>query len=461
MPAILSTHVIFEGRSLAETATAADGGTQGGARAEAARVLVEVLEKRRSLTQALARRFTQGADDEGQALIQELCYGVMRYLPRLEALAEALLKRPLKRKDRDIYALILLGLYQLTEMRTAEHAAVAETVEAARRLRKPWAAGLINGVLRNFQRRREALMARVLETDEGAFACPPWLLDALREAWPDRWRAIAAATLERPPMTVRVNRRRLARHTYLEQLADAGIAARPAPHAPEGVVLERPMTVDALPGFRDGRVSVQDAGAQLAAHLLPLQPDQQVLDACAAPGGKTCHLLEIAPPGVRLTAVDIDADRLRSVQDNLDRLGLEAEVVQGDAARPSGAWAQRRYDHILLDAPCSATGVIRRHPDIKYLRRASDIEELAARQAKMLDAMWSLLAPGGMLLYVTCSLLPQENESQVAGFLRRCPHLHEVPLNDEWGHCRAAGRQTLPGEESMDGFYYALMERME
>ncbi len=417
-------------------------------------MLVAVLEKRRSLTQALAQR---PAGSAPPALVQELCYGVMRFLPRLDRLAAELLKRPLKRRDRDIHALILTGLYQLTEMRTAEHAAVAETVEAARRLRKPWAAALINGVLRGFLRRREALMAALDAADEGALACPGWLLDAFRAAWPDDWRSIAAALNQRPPMTLRVNRRQIGPDEYIASLADAGLAARPAPHAPEGVILERPVAVEALPGFGSGQVSVQDAGAQLAARLLRLAPAQHVLDACAAPGGKSCHLLEIAPAGVRLTAVDVDADRLRRVRDNLDRLRLEAEVVEGDALHPAGEWGRRRYDRILLDAPCSATGVIRRHPDIKALRRPSDISALAVRQAAMLDAMWSLLAPGGMLLYATCSLLPEENEMQIVDFLKRRKDAREAPLDDAWGRPRAAGRQTLPGEDSMDGFYYALL----
>ena len=426
-------------------------------RAVAAGIIWQVTEGR-SLSEALARQSAKGPPQQ-RSLVQELCYGVMRWHPRLSALAALLLERPLKPKDGDIHALILLGCYQLLHMRTAPHAAVTETVEAARALGKPWAAGLINGVLRRFQREREDLLALLDQNPVARHAHPAWLLEALQAAWPGRWQAIAEAANQRPPMSLRVNQRRIQCADYAVLLANHGISCAAIPHVSCGLVLGRPLDVSELPGFSEGHVSVQDGGAQLAAGLLDLQPGQRVLDACAAPGGKSCHILETEPGLGSLTAIDADAGRLGRLEENLRRLGLEAGVHVGDAASPAGGWARHRYDRILLDAPCSATGVIRRHPDIKLLRRPGDIPALAGLQSRMLDAMWPLLAPGGMLLYSTCSLLPEENERQVRQFLQRREDARERPIEGPWGHARSHGRQTLPGEQTMDGFYYARLEK--
>ncbi len=424
-------------------------------RAAAARVLTEVLVDGRSLTEALAAE--QGAD---KALIQELCFGVLRWYARLDALAGALLNKPLRGKDRDIRLLILIGLYQLDFTRVAPHAALSETVAAARVLGKSWATGLINGVLRQYQRRRAELQALTEDSEAARMAFPEWLLERLRRAWPAHWRDIADASNQRPPMSLRVNARRDTRDAYLARLGAAGIPAHAHELLPQAVVLERAMPVDRLPGFSQGEVSVQDAGAQLAARLLAPGRGHRVLDACAAPGGKSCHILESTPEIAGLTAVDIDEGRLERLRGNLDRLGLEARIRVGDAAAPDGDWARSGYyERILLDVPCSATGVIRRHPDIKWLRRAQDIEALVILQAKMLNAVWPLLAPGGRLLYSTCSLIPEENDCQVQAFLRRARDARERPLGLDWGHARSVGRQTLPGEGEMDGFYYACLEK--
>lgn len=426
------------------------------ARAVAARVLAEVLVSGRSLSETLLGR-EQATD---RALIQELCFGVLRWYGRLEAMAGELLHKPLRSKDRDIHLLILIGLYQLDYTRVAPHAALSETVAAARVLGKSWATGLINGILRQYQRRRSDLQALAEGSDTARLAFPGWLLERLRGAWPGSWRDIAEASNQRPPMSLRLNARRIERDAYLACLGAADIPAHPLAAAPQGVVLERAMSVDGLPGFAQGEISVQDAGAQLAAGLLAPQPGQQVLDACAAPGGKTCHILESAPTIAGLTAIDIDERRLARLQSNLDRLGLEARIRVGNAAAPDGDWAQPAYyARILLDVPCSATGVIRRHPDIKWLRRPEDIEALIPLQANMLDAIWPLLSAGGMLLYSTCSLIPDENEHQIQAFLGRTPDARERPVASDWGHARSVGRQTLPGEQEMDGFYYACLEK--
>lgn len=393
-------------------------------------------------------------------LAQELCLGVARWYPRLDLMLGALLARPLRARDSDLRALLLLGLYQLLYMRLPAHAAVAETVEASRQLGKPWAAGLINGVLRSLLRDREAYCARADARPEGQYAQPAWLLERLRRAWPERWQLIAEACNQRPPMTLRVNRLRISREDYQAELARAGIYARLLSASGAALELSEPLPVQRVPGFAAGLASVQDAGAQLAAGLLDLGPGQRVLDACAAPGGKACHILESEPALQALVAVDIDQARLGRVRENVQRLGLTAQLHVGDAVRPSGVWAQSRYDRVLLDVPCSATGVMRRHPDIKLLRRNADIAELAKGQARMLGAVWPLLERGGMLLYATCSLMPEENERQAEQFLRATADARERPIRAAWGQARTVGRQTLPGEDGMDGFYYACVEKV-
>ncbi len=424
-------------------------------RALAARVLAQVL-RGRSLA-VLLSGLPGGLPAAERALAKELCFGTARWWFRLDPVADRLLERPLKAKDADLRALILVGLYQLAHARVADHAAVAETVEAARALDKPWAAGLVNAVLRAFQRRREGLLAEVDRDPATRFALPGWLLERFRAAWPDAWEHIAEAGNERPPMSLRVNLARLCRADYLHMLAAAGMPAEPIEATDGGVTLAAAVDAWELPGFEAGLVSVQDGAAQLAAPLLDLRPGCRVLDACAAPGGKSCHILESAPEGTRLVALDKDEKRLALVFGNLERLGLRAEVVAGDAGRPDGAWATAPFDRILLDAPCSATGVIRRHPDIKLLRRPGDMAALRRTQAAMLDALWGRLVPGGRLVYATCSILPEENEEQVAAFLRRQPSARELPIDGHWGEPRPRGRQLLPGDGGMDGFYYAVL----
>ncbi len=392
-----------------------------------------------------------------RALTQELIYGTLRVLPRLEALVGFLLNHPVKPGDRDLEALILVGLYQLAVLDTPEHAAVAATVEATRFLGKPDKAALVNALLRRFLREREDLLAQAERLPSARWLFPEWLLGALRRDWPEHWEAIVAASNERPPMSLRVNRLRTDRRAYASLLAEAGIASRPIPETELGLMLDRPVPAATLPGFDMGLVSVQDGGAQLAAQILDARPGQRVLDACAAPGGKTANLLERAGGDLDLVAIDSEPKRLETVRETLARLGLSARIERGDAALPQGDWASPAFDRILLDVPCSATGVIRRHPDIKWLRRAADIPGLSEMQGRILDAVWPLLAPGGRLLYVTCSLLAAENQDRIGAFLARRADARELPIAAHWGLGCTHGRQLLPTPGGSDGFYFALL----
>lgn len=424
-------------------------------RAVAARILAQVIGEGRSLSRALEDVPPALVDDH--ALIQEMCYGSLREYHRLSRILACLLKKPLKEKDADVQALLLLGLYQLLCMRVPDHAAVSETVSATAALKKPWARGLLNGVLRNAQRQRDDLLSKADATDEGRWSHPQWLIDALREAWPENWQQLLEANNQRPPMTLRVNTSKISSTDYLSRLQEAGIGASASEFTPCTIRLEQAQDVRTLPGFDEGLVSVQDEAAQQAALLMAMQPGQRVLDVCAAPGGKTAHMLESAE--VEMLAVDVDAVRLQRVEENLLRLGKQAKCLAGDASTPADWWDGKPFDRILLDAPCSATGVIRRHPDIKFLRRQSDIDKLVKLQAQIIDAIWPLLKPGGMLVYATCSVLPQENAAQIGAFVKRQMDAQLIAMNVEWGASVAAGRQILTGSNGMDGFYYACLEK--
>lgn len=429
-----------------------------GARAAAALVLHQVRDHGQSLTRVLQHSCPPHAPAD-QALIQEMSYGALRQLPRLEALTAQLLERPLRADDRDLESLIMIGLHQLTAMNTPAHAAVSATVDATRIIRKTSKSGLVNALLRRFLRERDALLERVEQEPRVRWLFPDWLLQRLQHDWPADWERIVAASNGRPPMSLRVNRTRITPEAYLAQLAAADIGASPLPGCDTALMLDLPRPTRELPGHDTGLVSVQDSGAQLAASLLDARPGQRVLDACAAPGGKTAAILERAGNALDLTAVDSDPARLETVRANLSRLGLDARVIQGDASAPAAEWADQPFDRILLDAPCSATGVIRRHPDIKWLRRPDDIAALAALQSRMLEALWPLLAPGGQLLYATCSLLAEENQVRIADFLARRPDARERPLAPVRGQPRSHGIQLLPTIGGSDGFFYALIEK--
>ena len=423
-------------------------------RATAARVLTQVFVDGNSLSAALPAVLSNIKNTQDKGLIQEMCYGVMRWYPRLEWVANHLVDRPLKVRDRDVLNLILLGLYQFMFLRIPPHAVVNETVNAVKELGKPWARHMINAVLRTFQRDREQILITLEGNEEAATAHPAWLLGMIRKNWPDDWQRIVQANNQRPPMTLRVNLQKIDQTGYLQLLLSNGIDAKVAPFTEYGVELENPVDVNELPGFDQGWVSVQDAAAQLAAPLLDVQPEHKVLDACAAPGGKSAHILELQPKLQDLIALDIDQKRLVRIIDNLQRLHLQARLVCGDATMPEKWWDGTLFDRILLDAPCSASGVIRRHPDIKRLRRPEDVVALVELQRQILNALWPLLKPGGMLLYVTCSILPEENDKQITTFLNHHEDAVENRIAAGWGHGVNVGRQILPGENNMDGFYF-------
>jgi 16S rRNA (cytosine967-C5)-methyltransferase len=427
----------------------------------AAHVVQEVVDQGRSLSDILPRSFIKLAREKDSALLQEIAYGVVRWYLKLDRVLVNLLQKPFKKKDRDLHFLLLCGLYQLQYMKTPSHAAVKETVEATRALGKAWASGLANAVLRRFMREQDRCLAQAESSLEGKMAHPQWLIDDLQQDWPEYWHAILTANNERAPMTLRVNARSTDRQSYLEQLRSQGIEAHEAEATEYGITLVHPVSVDRLPGFAEGLVSVQDAAAQQAAPLLQAGKGMRVLDACAAPGGKSAHILECYPGLAELVALDVDATRLERVEETLQRLGLQAVVVQGDAADPDSWWDGNGFDRILLDAPCSATGVIRRHPDIKLLRRAEDISQLAAKQAEILDVLWPMLESGGLLVYATCSVLKKENSDQIQAFLSRWEDAMEIRIDAGWGHEASPGRQVLPGEDGMDGFYYACLRKIK
>ncbi|MGB5441929.1 MAG: 16S rRNA (cytosine(967)-C(5))-methyltransferase RsmB [Gammaproteobacteria bacterium] len=427
-------------------------------RARAARVLARVITGGHSLAAALPEGMESLADGRQRALLQELSYGTLRWYFRLDAILAQLLRRPLKQRDADVYCLLLTGLYQLDQLAMPQRVAVHETVQAVRALDKSWASGLVNGVMRNYQRRAAEIEPVINTQAQARHAHPGWLIENLQADWPEDWTAILAANNRRPPLSLRVNRQRLTRAEYLEILSRHGLEATPL-IAPEGILLHKPVAVEALPGFTDGFVSVQDGAAQLAAGLLAIEAGQRVLDACAAPGGKTAHILESGIELAGLTAIDIDDSRLESVAENLTRLGLKADLVAADAAMPATWWDGVFYDRILLDAPCTATGVIRRHPDIKILRKPGDVMPLVSRQQVLLQSLWPLLSPGGMLLYCTCSVLAAENSDQIERFLARHADAAEIPVNSSWGHACKHGRQLLPGDNEMDGFYFACLHK--
>ncbi|MGK0409237.1 MAG: 16S rRNA (cytosine967-C5)-methyltransferase [Shewanella psychromarinicola] len=420
-------------------------------RALAAKAIYEVLEKGMSLSVALPDQQQHLQNGKDKALLAELCYGVMRQLPQLDKCVSDCLAKPFKGKQRILHQLLIVGCYQLYFTRIPAHAAISETAEACRQLRFDGLVKVVNGVLRTIQRQDTALNT---DSETLRFNTPAWFIKRLQQAYPDHWQNIIEQSHQRPPMWLRNNQQSQTRDAYLAALAQHDIPAQAGP-SQDAILLEGAKDVTALPDFMQGAVSVQDGAAQWAATLLAPMADELILDACAAPGGKSCHLLELAPD-INLVAVDFDQKRLARVQQNLDRLHLKAQLIHGDAADISSWWQGQQFDRILLDAPCSATGVIRRHPDIKWLRKNSDIEELANLQTQILDHCWQWLKPGGCLLYATCSILPQENSQQVELFLTRTPDASLVPIEQQT-HLDDIGWQILPGQDNMDGFYYARL----
>ena len=407
-----------------------------------------------SLSDVLQDANVQNSED--RALIQDICFGSLRYFEMINAVLDQLLVKPLKNKDKDVECLIRIGLYQLIYQRTPDHAAVNETVAVTKKLNKKWSRGLVNGVLRSFLRDRDAITNKAQKVS--VHALPIWLIRRLKQAWPKDWKQIAIESNKKAPMTLRVNQTKSTRKAYLEKLADHDIQANIIPQSKTAIQLAKPINVYDLPEFDAGVVSVQDSAAQFAATLLDCKKGMRVLDACAAPGGKTGHILETAEQ-LDVIAVDNKEGRLKRVEENLYRLEQKATLVAADVADTESWWDGKQFDRILLDAPCSATGVIRRHPDIKLLRQDEDIANLQQQQSRILNSLWNLLKSGGRLLYATCSILPEENEEQIATFIAQHKNAKPCIIKADWGIACQYGRQILSGENGMDGFYYSLLEK--
>lgn len=427
----------------------------------ALKALLQVTQHGQSLSQVMPAILSQIADRRDRAFCQNLVFGCLRWRSRLTAIRECLLDKPMRAKDEDVNSLILLALYQILYLDTPSHAAVAETLKVAQKLKKPWAKGLLNGLLRRFIREQTELLAKLPNTPAIEQAHPQWLVDQLAAAYPNDYLDLLAANNSNPLITLRVNATQCSINDFIDQLGQAEILATPHPASPDGLVLQQPTDITALPGYAEGWFSVQDIAAQQAAALLAPQPGERILDACAAPGGKTTHLLEYADNNLDLLALDKDPDRLTRVAENLARLQLRAHLKAADAAHLESWWDGKLFDRILLDAPCSATGIIRRHPDIKLHRRPEDISALQPIQAGLLHQLWSTLKPGGRLLYATCSVLPQENSAQISAFLAAQPDAQLLPITPPMALTSATqiGWQILPGQAGMDGFYYALLAK--
>ncbi|MHC9086473.1 16S rRNA (cytosine(967)-C(5))-methyltransferase RsmB [Luteimonas sp. RIT-PG2_3] len=424
-------------------------------RVVATQVIDAVLHRGRSLKAELSTALPALPDPRDRALVEAICFAALRGRARFDAALRAWMPRPLPRRDDPLRALLHAGFAQLDPLQLPAHAALSATVEAARALGRNHQAGLVNALLRRAQ--RDGIPAA-----DAAAAWPQWLLAQLRKDWPDAWPQIVAASTQPAPTWLRVNRRRGNRESYRQRLADAGILATVVEGVDDALLVDGSIAVASLPGFHDGDVSIQDGAAQRVADALAPVEGGHVLDACAAPGGKSAHLLE-RDPALRLSALDVDHRRLERVRETLARVGLDAgarpRLKAADATDPARWWDGTPFDAVLLDAPCSATGIIRRQPDVLLHRRPSDLEALVALQARLLDALWPTLAPGGVLLYATCSILHDENAGQVEAFLQRTPDARVEPLPDSFGHAAGAGRQRLPGEQGMDGFFYARLVR--
>jgi len=421
----------------------------------AAALVIQRVKQGQSLNTAFVD-ISKRLDETQRPLFQQLTYGVIRWFFALESISEQLLSKPLKPKDADLKALLLVGIYQLRSLRIPDHAALSETVNASKRLNKQWASGLINACLRNYQRQQDTLEKNLAEQTVTEYAHPAWLIEKYQADWPDLWQDILTANNQQPPMMLRVNSREYSQSEYLELLEKAAIPATAIENCPQGILLEQACDVFALPGFVEGAVSVQDGAAQQVVDLLDLQPNQRILDACSAPGGKTCHILERFPNN-EVIAVDISQERLEHVEENLSRLNLSANCLAADASNPQNWWNGEQFDRILIDAPCTGSGVIRRHPDIKLLRKAEDIEQLVRQQQALLDNLWPLLKPDGLLVYTTCSVFKQENELQIEAFLQRQPEAMEQLPSRAPARRVSFGYQLLPGDNHLDGFYYACL----
>lgn len=424
-------------------------------RASAALTLASLIKGEASL-QSLFDKALEKVQERDRGLYHELVYGVLRHYELLLELQSALLEKKLKNKDSDILALILLGIYQIKFMRVPDHAAISETVSATKALKKNWAKALVNASLRNFIRKQGELEEKAAKAPQASACLPQWLLSEIQTDWPEHWQSIVSANQSKPPVTLRNNPRRQSREQLETTLKEAGILTQPNQWADQGLSLKLSADINKVEALSTGAANVQDEAAQLSAKLLQLEPNQRVLDACAAPGGKSSHILE-TEHSVALTALESDAERAELMQQNFIRGGLDPKVIVCDAADLDHWWDGQTFDRVLLDAPCSAVGVIRRHPDIKLLRRENDLAKLVEIQSKLLQTLWRCLKPGGILVYATCSILKRENEAVVADFVSNEQTAEHIDIEANWGEKRPFGRQLLPKIDAHDGFYYAKL----
>jgi 16S rRNA (cytosine967-C5)-methyltransferase len=425
-------------------------------RALAALVLTPLLQNKGSLNTQYPS-IERSCPEKDRALLRELCYGTMRHHPQLNCIIKLLQNRAFKFRDIDIKAIVLVGIYQLQHTRIPPHAAISESVDACRELDKEWAGKVVNAILRRFQREQEELEESLSSNESYRYNHPEWMIAKLKNNWPDHWQQILEANNSQAPLTLRINQQQTERPRYLEQLEPI-VDAEETLYSDLGIRLSTSLNVESLPGYEQGSFSVQDEAAQFAAQLLDLKPEQYVLDACAAPGGKLCHILETEPSLNAVDAVELEERRAGRIEENLDRLDLNANLIIADASTQEW-WSGELYDRILLDAPCSATGVIRRNPDIKYLRQGEDIIEISKLQLSILENCWSMLKPGGKILYATCSIFPQENERLIKRFMAKADDAVHRPIDAEWGIKREFGRQLFPQMNGHDGFYYALLQK--
>ena len=420
-------------------------------RAVAAQIVKQVAQDKRSLDPVLEEHLKRNNKDS--ALIHELAAGTLRWWWRLTAQADELLDKPLKSKDLDLYCLIMVGLYQLQFTRIPDHAAVSQTVNASKLIGKQWSNKLVNALMRRFIREGDVITEQFKHDPTFVYSHPDWMIEKLKVDWPDDWNKVLAANNEQQNLTVRVNNQKATVDQVCHSLQQQQIEFSKAQDSPVGIRVLDKTKIWQSQLWRDGLVCVQDESAQLTAYMTKLEPGMRVLDACAAPGGKTCHLLE-RQPELELLALEIEPVRLERLKQNLDRLNLDCETKVADAGDPKSWWDARQFDLILIDAPCSGSGVINKHPDIKHLRRVTDIEQNIQSQRLLLDKLWPVLKTGGQLLYCTCSVFRQENDQQAQWFINKYANAKELTLDDRFGRKMPFGRQRLPSDYESDGFYY-------
>ncbi len=430
------------------------------ARLLAIRVITPLLNNSGSLKYSLQKQLADCPENQ-RPFLQELCYGSMRFYPKLIGIVNSLIKKPIRTKDTDIKAILLIGIYQLYKMNTAEHAIISETVDICKLVNKQWAVAFVNAALRNFQRNKDSIISSLDSDLSFKYNHPAWFVHKLKSNWPDDWQQILAANDQHPPLTLRLNCNKVSRETYIDQLETIGVIATKTEYSEYGITLDKPLDVKTLPGFEEGQVSVQDEAAQLAAILISPEPGDNILDACSAPGGKLLHLLELADTETtKIQGIELEERRAARIIENFTRLKINCELHIADATT-SDWWDKKKFNKILLDAPCSATGVIRRNPDIKLLRQAEDIHKVAKLQKQILENMWSMLEENGILVYATCSIFPQENEKIIAAFIKNNTDAKELSINAHWGNKRPYGRQLFPRDKGHDGFYYAVITKVQ